>query len=196
MSRGSSLDHLQTIASTMADREEKLTFGSRPSLTNIPLGNISTHSGGSRPASRSGSFQRLDKFSSTSSKDLRITKPTPERPTPSKQPKIQAEQPKPFVPKEIEVSIEPVTQNGRPTVRNSSWSKWAALPDWLMLTTAYSAVLVSILLIGNVTPDGKLFIYFTAFWSLLLYFFTEDTADFYSKDPMDSMAEGFLVKRV
>ena len=48
------------------------------------------------------------------------------------------------------------------------------IPDWFMITYTYSVVLIFILLIANVTPDGKLYIHFTAFWSLILYFVLED----------------------
>merc|ERR1711983_424380 len=48
------------------------------------------------------------------------------------------------------------------------------IPDWFMITYTYSVVLIFILLIANVTPDGKLYIRFTAFWSLILYFVLED----------------------
>ena len=48
------------------------------------------------------------------------------------------------------------------------------IPDWFMITYTYSVVLIFILLIANVTPDGKLYIHFTAFWSLIIYFVLED----------------------
>ena len=48
------------------------------------------------------------------------------------------------------------------------------IPDWFLITYTYSVVLIFILLIANVTPDGKLYIHFTAFWSLILYFVLED----------------------
>ena len=48
------------------------------------------------------------------------------------------------------------------------------IPDWFMITYTYSVVLIVILLIANVTPDGKLYIHFTAFWSLIIYFVLED----------------------
>ena len=48
------------------------------------------------------------------------------------------------------------------------------IPDWFMITYTYSVVLILILLIANVTPDGKLYIHFTAFWSLIIYFVLED----------------------
>ena len=48
------------------------------------------------------------------------------------------------------------------------------IPHWFVITYTYSVVLIMILLIANVTPDGKLYIHFTAFWSLILYFVLED----------------------
>ena len=48
------------------------------------------------------------------------------------------------------------------------------IPDWFLITYTYSVVLIFILLVANVTPDGKLYIHFTAFWSLILYFVLED----------------------
>ena len=48
------------------------------------------------------------------------------------------------------------------------------LYEWFVLSYTYSAVLVSIILISNVTPDGQLYVYFVAFWSLLLYFYLDD----------------------
>merc|ERR1719513_274594 len=49
-----------------------------------------------------------------------------------------------------------------------------------------------ILLIANVTPDGKLYIHFTAFWSLILYFVLEDDQ---ASDLLDTVVEGFLKKK-
>merc|ERR1712032_1642203 len=65
------------------------------------------------------------------------------------------------------------------------------IPDWFLITYTYSVVLILILLIANVTPDGKLYIHFTAFWSLILYFVLEDEQ---STDLLDSMVEGFIRK--
>merc|ERR1711973_402865 len=65
------------------------------------------------------------------------------------------------------------------------------IPDWFLITYTYSVVLILILLVANVTPDGKLYIHFTAFWSLILYFVLEDEQ---STDLLDSVVEGFLKK--
>ena len=48
------------------------------------------------------------------------------------------------------------------------------IPHWFVITYTYSVVLIVILLIANSTPDGKLYIHFTAFWSLVIYFTLED----------------------
>jgi len=66
------------------------------------------------------------------------------------------------------------------------------IPHWFVITYTYSVVLIMILLIANVTPDGKLYIHFTAFWSLILYFVLED--DQQASDLLDTVVEGFLKK--
>jgi len=65
------------------------------------------------------------------------------------------------------------------------------IPHWFVITYTYSVVLIMILLIANVTPDGKLYIHFTAFWSLILYFILEDDQ---ASDLLDTVVEGFLKK--
>ena len=69
---------------------------------------------------------------------------------------------------------------------------------WIILTGTYSAVFISILLISRSLPSpdvGKLYIHFTAFWSLLLYFLTEmDVNDYYATDPLDDVVETFIKK--
>jgi hypothetical protein len=65
------------------------------------------------------------------------------------------------------------------------------IPHWFVITYTYSVVLILILLIANSTPDGKLYIHFTAFWSLVLYFLLEDDQ---ANDLLDSVVEGFLKK--
>ena len=72
------------------------------------------------------------------------------------------------------------------------------LPHWIILTGTYSAVFIGILLISRSlpTPDGgKLYIHFTAFWSLLLYFLSEkEVNDYYATDPLDNVVETFIKK--
>lgn len=48
------------------------------------------------------------------------------------------------------------------------------IPHWFVITYTYSVVLIMILLIANSTPDGKLYVHFTALWSLVIYFLLED----------------------
>ena len=85
------------------------------------------------------------------------------------------------------------------------------IPHWFVITYTYSVVLIVILLIANSTPDGKLYIHFTAFWSLILYFVLEDeqvirtilsylllednTLHFQSTDLLDSVVEGYFLKK-
>jgi len=63
------------------------------------------------------------------------------------------------------------------------------IPHWFVITYTYSVVLILILLIANSTPDGKLYIHFTAFWSLVLYFQLEDEQ---ANDILDQVVEGFI----
>ena len=48
------------------------------------------------------------------------------------------------------------------------------IPTWVVLTYTYSVVLILILLVANSTPDGKLYIHFTALWSIILYFIIDE----------------------
>jgi len=66
------------------------------------------------------------------------------------------------------------------------------IPHWFVITYTYSVVLIVILLIANSTPDGKLYIHFTAFWSLVLYFLLEDDQ---TTDLLDSVVEGYFLKK-
>ena len=72
------------------------------------------------------------------------------------------------------------------------------LPHLIILTGTYSAVFICILLISRSLPTqeaGKLYIHFTAFWSLLLYFLTDrEVNDYYAKDPLDNVVESFAMK--
>ena len=51
--------------------------------------------------------------------------------------------------------------------------------------------LPSIILISNVTPDGQLYVYFVAFWSLLLYFYLDDDQN-QGTDPVESVISSFV----
>lgn len=65
------------------------------------------------------------------------------------------------------------------------------IPHWFVITYTYSVVLILILLIANSTPDGKLYIHFTAFWSLVLYFLLED--DQVNHDFSLAIPDNFLI---
>lgn len=116
----------------------------------------------------------------------------------------------PFQPKLIQVSTDPTKVPSRDQLDNETLGVGTLLsyppesslyptsaPHWLIITLTYSAMFMSILLISNFTPDGKLYIHFTAFWSLLLYYFMEEdleSRDFYAADPLEEMMEGFVIK--
>ena len=76
----------------------------------------------------------------------------------------------PILPTVPQVAKEPYTGPPDPLVKFFPKN----IPDWFLITYTYSVVLIFILLVANVTPDGKLYIHFTAFWSLILYFVLED----------------------
>lgn len=72
------------------------------------------------------------------------------------------------------------------------------LSHWIIITGTYSAVFICILLVSRSLPTpnaGKLYIHFTAFWSLLLYFLTDlEVIDYYATDPLDNVVETFIKK--
>ena len=96
-----------------------------------------------------------------------------------------------FEAKQIEPSINPV----RPEVAKAYEEKHpkpsSSYPDWILITLAYSVVFVLILLMSNITPNGKLYIHFTAFWSMILYFVIDDV-DHTSTDVLDTVMENFV----
>jgi len=117
-------------------------------------------------------------------------------------PIIESPQIKPFSPiialdanqNATEPTLPTVPQsNSPPNVEEDPLVKFFPknIPHWFVITYTYSVVLIMILLISNVTPDGKLFIHFTAFWSLILYFLLEDDQ---TTDILDTVVEGFLKK--
>lgn len=98
-----------------------------------------------------------------------------------------------FTAKPIEISIDPTSKPpDLATESNNSFQVVLpkSLPSWFMITYAYSFVLILILMIANVTPDGKLYIHFTAFWSLVLYLVLDE--DQQGEDPIDTVFEGFV----
>ena len=103
---------------------------------------------------------------------------------------------KPFEPKPIEPTIDPI----RPEIlaeaekKRGCENKSSAYPEWLLITVTYSVVFISIILMSNITPNGKLYIHFTAFWSMVLYFFIDDV-DHTRADVLDSVVENFVKVR-
>jgi len=66
------------------------------------------------------------------------------------------------------------------------------IPDWFVITYTYSVVMILILLVANTTPDGKLYIHFTALWSLILYSILEEDQE---DDIIDGVIESWFVKK-
>jgi hypothetical protein len=146
----------------------------------------------SRPGSRPGSMLQLN-ASTPPSKDITSQlnleiRPIPTKPIPvstvTSRP-VALPTPRDFVSRPIEVSINPIhpsplakqsvpepTVDSRGEILPPKMSSFVPtkVPDWLIIMTVYSMVIVSILLISNVTPNGKLYIHFTAFWSMIIYF--------------------------
>ena len=121
----------------------------------------------------------------------------------------------PFTPKTIEVSVDSGTaalqnalnnniKGGSPSLQRLPEPEKtyvgnrypANLQHWVILTGTYSAVFMCILLISLSLPSaeaGKLYIQFTAFWSLLLYFLTDlDVDDYYASDPFDNVVKSVI----
>merc|ERR1712020_519972 len=65
-------------------------------------------------------------------------------------------------------------------------------PDWLLITLTYSVVFITILLLSNITPNGKLYIHFTAFFSMILYFITDDVDQKPSTNVVETVMENFV----
>lgn len=206
---GSMTDLFQP-GSTMAMREEsRQKSSSKTSLRDVPaiIQPISL-AGGSRP----GSVQAL-----TNSRPGSMTKLnkeiTPIEMPPKKSIEIPLKKPivisaasmavdkSHFAARQIEPSIDPVKHKPEKSrqVAIDGGTRTAQpffylpqnYPDWFVITLAYSAVFISILLISNVSPNGKLYIHFTAFWSMILYFLMDDV-DNNSTDVLETVMEGFV----
>lgn len=100
-------------------------------------------------------------------------------------------EPKPFEPKPIEISNEPFSPEVAAKFKKPPSSNY---PDWFLITLAYSFVFVIILLMSNITPNGKLYIHFTAFFSLILYFVTDDVDKKSTDIVLDTVMENFVKK--
>ena len=98
---------------------------------------------------------------------------------------------KPFEPKQIEPSIDPIRPEILEEARKRQGGKGSGYQEWFLITLTYSVVFITIILMSNITPNGKLYIHFTAFWSMVLYFFIDDV-DHTRADVLDSMVENFV----
>ena len=110
--------------------------------------------------------------------------PTPVAPTPVRAKVVQeapptvaptSAPPTSFAAKQIEPSIDPLRPETLAEMHaKNPPKKSSVIPDWLIITLTYSAVFIAILLLSNITPNGKLYIHFTAIFSMILYFITDD----------------------
>ena len=137
----------------------------------------------------------------------------PPRPTEGQVPKHPPPSSSVFKPKPIEISIDPTE---RPPVlpdplANPGDSVGAAaaaaaagepafrlrmpanFPYWFVITYTYSIVMILILLLANMIPDGKLYINFTAFWSIVIYVLLDEDEQA-GADPIETVVEGLVKK--
>ena len=173
-----SMTNLFQPGTTMAMREE--SFTSRPSLNKSQPGSMNKLN--------SGSFSGLN---------IRPA-PQPQAKVPSPQP-LLVKKPGPaptqksgFIATQIQPSIDPIRPETTEAFRKQhQLVQTSSYPDWLLITLAYSAVFVTILLLSNIIPNGRLYIHFTAFWSLILYFIVDDV-DHKSTDVLETVMENFV----
>ena len=98
-----------------------------------------------------------------------------------------------FEAKQIEPSIDPLRPETLAEMHaKNPPRKSSVIPDWLIITLTYSAVFIAILLLSNITPNGKLYIHFTAFFSMILYFITDDVDQSQNQNVMDSLMDNFV----
>jgi len=131
-----------------------------------------------------------------------IPKPALITPTPAVKTRVVKEAPPTCAPaisapanfeaKQIEPSIDPLRPETLAEMHaKNPPKKQSIIPDWLIITLTYSFVFVTILLLSNITPNGKLYIHFTAFFSMILYFITDDV-DQSNKDVVGSIMDNFV----
>ena len=98
-----------------------------------------------------------------------------------------------FEAKQIEPTIDPLRPETLAEMHaKNPPRKSSVIPDWLIITLTYSAVFIAILLLSNITPNGKLYIHFTAFFSMILYFITDDVDQSQNQNVMDSLMDNFV----
>jgi hypothetical protein len=100
-----------------------------------------------------------------------------------------------FEAKQIEPSIDPLRPETIAEMHaKNPPRKSSVIPDWLIITLTYSAVFIAILLLSNITPNGKLYIHFTAFFSMILYFITDDVDQSQNQNVMGSLMDNCVKK--
>ncbi len=108
-----------------------------------------------------------------------------------------------FKPRPIEVTADPtlpptplpdpMSNDANPTASSSLFQLRMPrnLPYWFLITYTYSLVLVFILLVANLIPDGKLYIHLTAFWTVLIYALL-DEEEAAGQDIIENVVERFI----
>ena len=186
-----SMTNLFQPGTTMAMREESKH---RSSLNHSRPGSMNKLNGSGLSNSGGLILPDLSKTPSRPTSGLSVNAPTAKVTSP--QPvlvKRPGQQKSEFKATQIQPSIDPI----RPETTEAFRKHHAALvktsyPDWLLITLAYSAVFVSILLLSNIIPNGRLYIHFTAFWSLILYFKIDDLDNNQSTDVLETVMENFV----
>ena len=187
-----SMTNLFQPGTTMAMREESKH---RSSLNHSRPGSMNKLNGSGLSNSGGLILPDLSKTPSRPTSGLSVNAPSPAVKVPSPQPVLvkRNQQKSEFKATQIQPSIDPI----RPETTEAFRKHHAALvktsyPDWLLITLAYSAVFVSILLLSNIIPNGRLYIHFTAFWSLILYFKIDDLDNNQSTDVLETVMENFV----
>ena len=188
-----SMTNLFQPGTTMAMREESKQ---RSSLNHSRPGSMNKLNGSGLSNSGGLILPDLSKTPSRPTSGLSVNAPSATVKVPSPQPvlvKRPGQQKSEFKATQIQPSIDPI----RPETTEAFRKHHAALvktsyPDWLLITLAYSAVFVSILLLSNIIPNGRLYIHFTAFWSLILYFKIDDLDNNQSTDVLETVMENFV----
>ena len=178
-----SMTNLFQPGTTMAMREESLqrTTASRPSLNKSQPGSMNKLN--------SGSFSGLNIRPAPAPQPAKVPSP---QPLLVKKPGPALTQKSGFIATQIQPSIDPIRPETTEAFRKQhQLVQTSSYPDWLLITLAYSAVFVTILLLSNIIPNGRLYIHFTAFWSLILYFIVDDV-DHKSTDVLETVMENFV----
>ena len=173
-SRTSSVVDFRKSNSTLQNKLDLETVRASVNQREVAALDLDTKNNGTKTVESPVMSKRLPIISPPVVKKQEIIKPTP-TPQQERSSKLVAldgngNATAPILPTVPQVAKEPYTGPPDPLVKFFPKN----IPDWFLITYTYSVVLIFILLIANVTPDGKLYIHFTAFWSLILYFVLED----------------------